>query len=161
MTMIIANNREELQKIVRQDLGELEPIKQLWVAHSTAEKNRNISGLINTLTPDCEYRVAGYDKVWKGHSEAEEFYFGLLGAIDEVDFKAYAAKITPECLSEKAMVTGIFLQPWMNLKPTGGPVEFEVEIDFPYDKKTGLFKGENVRLPNIEQYLEKYQIKSK
>ena len=41
------------------DPVEVAEIRELWKVHSIAEDNRDLPGLISTLTEDCVYTVAG------------------------------------------------------------------------------------------------------
>lgn len=41
------------------DLDEYVEIRELWKTHSIAEDNRDLPGLISTLTEDCVYEVVG------------------------------------------------------------------------------------------------------
>ena len=41
------------------DRDEFEEIRELWKGHSIAEDNRDLPGLISTLTDDCVYEVMG------------------------------------------------------------------------------------------------------
>ena len=41
------------------DPDEVAEIRELWKVHSIAEDNRDLPGLISTLTEDCVYSVAG------------------------------------------------------------------------------------------------------
>jgi len=49
-------------------------IKRLWVRHSIAEDNRDLDGLISTLTDDCVYEIVPTGQRWTGHDGARAFY---------------------------------------------------------------------------------------
>ena len=49
------------------DPDEVAEIRELWKIHSIAEDNRDLPGLISTLTEDCVYSVAGTGARWEGH----------------------------------------------------------------------------------------------
>ena len=49
---------------------EHDAIRELWKTHSKAEDNRDIAGLLSTLTRDCVYTVAGTGARWEGHEGA-------------------------------------------------------------------------------------------
>ena len=52
---------ERILELLRRpsDPDEHEEIRELWKTHSIAEDNRDLPGLISTLTEDCVYTVAG------------------------------------------------------------------------------------------------------
>ena len=52
------------------DADEYTEIRELWKAHSIAEDNRDLPGLIATLTEDCVYEVMGSGARWEGHDGA-------------------------------------------------------------------------------------------
>ena len=62
------------------DPDEVAEIRELWKVHSIAEDNRDLPGLISTLTEDCVYTVAGTGVRWEGHEGATRFYTELLTA---------------------------------------------------------------------------------
>ena len=49
------------------DVEEYAEIRELWKTHSIAEDNRDLPGLISTLTDDCVYEVMGTGARWEGH----------------------------------------------------------------------------------------------
>ena len=46
------------------DVAEYAEIRELWKAHSIAEDNRDLPGLISTLSEDCVYEVMGTGARW-------------------------------------------------------------------------------------------------
>ena len=44
-----------------------EGIRELWKRHSVAEDNRDLPGLISTLTEDCVYEIRPGGQRWQGH----------------------------------------------------------------------------------------------
>ena len=60
---------EDIRDLIRRDLsaGELDEIRELWKRHSIAEDERDLPGLISTLTPDCVYELAQTGHRWEGH----------------------------------------------------------------------------------------------
>ena len=48
------------------DPEEHEAIRELWKRHSISEDNRDIAGLLSTLTDDCAYELVGTEHVWHG-----------------------------------------------------------------------------------------------
>ena len=56
------------------DAAEHEAIRELWKRHSKAEDNRDLPGLISTLTDDCVYELVQTGHRWEGHEGAARFY---------------------------------------------------------------------------------------
>ena len=71
-----------LRKPVAKD--EYQEIRELWKQHSIAEDNRDLPGLISTLTEDCVYEVMGTGARWEGHAGATRFYTELLTAFPDI-----------------------------------------------------------------------------
>ena len=134
--------RELLRRPV--DSDEYHAIRELWKSHSIAEQNRDVPGLMATLTEDCVYEIVGTGHVWKGHEGATAFYAGLLGAFPDIDFHLTDIVIGPQGVCEEARVTGTHEADWLDYKASGGPVEFGVVIFFPWDPDQRLFRGEKV-----------------
>ena len=67
---------EQILELLRRpvDLDEFDEIRELWKVHSKAEDNRDLPGLISTLTEDCVYEVMGTGARWEGHEGAARFY---------------------------------------------------------------------------------------
>ena len=61
-------------------------IRELWKRHSIAEENRDLPGLLSTLTEDCVYELVQTGHRWEGREGAARFYGGLLGAFPDIDF---------------------------------------------------------------------------
>ena len=87
--------------LLRRDLdqAEYDEIRELWKAHSIAEDNRDLPGLIATLTDDCVYELVQTGDRWEGHEGAARFYTQLLTAFpDEIarvsrDFELRALRV--------------------------------------------------------------------
>ncbi len=136
----------DIKQLLNRELipGEYEKIRELWKAHSIAEDNHNIEGLIATLTEDCEYRLVQTGNSWKGHSGAADFYTTLLTAFPDIHFDLQNIVIGPQGVMEEAHVTGTHRQQWLNFPATGNPVEFDVVIFFPWDREQQKFQGERI-----------------
>ncbi|MGE5802156.1 MAG: ester cyclase [Gemmatimonadota bacterium] len=119
-------------------------IRELWKAHSIAEDQRDIAGLIATLTPDCVYEVFPDGGRWEGHAGATRFYLELLGAFPDIHFDLQTIVIGPQGVCEEARVTGTHKAKWLDRQPTGEMVEFRVVIFFPWDPEKKKFAGERV-----------------
>jgi predicted ester cyclase len=126
------------------DPGEYEAIRALWKQHSKAEDQRDIAGLLATLTDDCVYELVGTEHRWEGHEGATRFYAGLLSAFPDIDFQLTDIVIGPQGVCEEADVTGTHEADWLDYKATGERVEFRVAIFFPWDPEAKLFRGEKV-----------------
>ena len=87
------------------DPDEVAEIRELWKVHSIAEDNRDLPGLISTLTEDCVYTVAGTGARWEGHEGAARFYTELLTAFPDIHFDLDYIVIGPQGVCEEAVVT--------------------------------------------------------
>jgi SnoaL-like domain len=134
--------RELLRRPV--DSTEYEAIRELWKRHSKAEDQRDLPGLLSTLTEDCLYEIVGTEHVWEGHEGASRFYGGLLGAFPDIDFQLTDIVIGPQGVVEEANVTGTHEQDWLEFEGAGERVEFKVVIFFPWDPAQKLFRGERI-----------------
>ena len=133
----------ELMKL-EVDPAEVQAVYELWKQHSKAEDNRDIGGLLATLTDDCVYEIIGWPERWEGHDGATRFYTGLLSAFPDIDFSLTDIVVGPQGVVEEARVTGTHEQEWLDLEPSGERVEFTVVIFFPWDRERRLFRGEKV-----------------
>ena len=78
-----------------------------------AEDNRDLPGLISTLTEDCVYELVQTGHRWEGHEGAARFYGGLLGAFPDIDFQLTDIVIGPQGVCEEADVTGTHEAEWL------------------------------------------------
>ena len=146
--------KEMLNKKV--DLEEYEEIKSLWKAHSIAEDNRNIDGLMATLTEDCRYEIPQIGKIYYNKEGATQFYHDLLGAFPDIDFRLTQIYIGPQGVVEEAKVKATHEKDWLVLPASGEEVEFETAIFFPWDSKVKRFKGERVYFNFDRKFYKKY-----
>lgn len=123
---------------------EYHEVRELWKHHSISEDNRDIAGLMSTLTDDCVYELVQTGHRWEGKPGATSFYMELLGAFPDIVFNLSDIVIGPQGVFEMADVTGTHQGPWLGVEPTNQPVEFKVVIYFPWDPHAKLFKGEKV-----------------
>ncbi|MEK6274975.1 MAG: nuclear transport factor 2 family protein [Actinomycetota bacterium] len=128
------------------DPDEYDAIRELWKRHSIAEDERDIAGLLSTLTDDCVYEIVGTEHAWHGHDGAKRFYGGLLGAFPDIDFQLTDIVIGPQGVCEEANVTATYEADWLDFPATGEHVEFGVVIFFPWDGDQKLFRGERVHV---------------
>jgi predicted ester cyclase len=124
--------------------GEYEVIRELWKRHSIAEDERDIAGLLSTLTEDCVYELAGTEHAWHGHEGAARFYMHLLSAFPDIDFTLRNIVIGPQAVCEEADVTATHEQDWLDLPAAGRRVSFKVVIFFPWSPRARRFEGERV-----------------
>src|SRR4051812_5510460 len=101
------------------DPGEHDRIRELWKVHSIAEDNRDLPGLISTLTEDCVYEVMGTGARWEGHEGATRFYPELLTAFPDIPFDLDYIVIGPQGVCEEARVTATHAGRWLTHEPTG------------------------------------------
>jgi predicted ester cyclase len=121
-----------------------EEIRDLWKRHSIAEDERDIAGLLSTLSENCVYELAGTEHVWRGHEGATRFYMELLQAFPDIRFTLRNIVIGPQGVCEEADVTATHERDWLDLRATGKRVSFTVVIFFPWDPDAGRFSGERV-----------------
>jgi predicted ester cyclase len=133
------------------DLIRLEPtpeeydaVRELWKRHSIAEDERDLPGLLATLTEDCVYELVQTGHRWEGHEGAARFYMGLLGGFPDIHFQLTNIVIGPQGVSEEADVTGTHEAEWLGVPPTGEQLAWQVTIFFPWDQEQRLFRGERV-----------------
>ena len=100
--------REEVIEQLRRDVSQEEhdEIRELWKKHSIAEDNRDLPGLISTLTDDCVYEVRPDGARWEGHDGAARFYTELLTAFPDIHFDLTDIVIGPQGVCEWARVSG-------------------------------------------------------
>jgi predicted ester cyclase len=137
----------ELMKL-EVDPAEVQSVYELWKQHSIAEDNRDIGGLLATLTDDCVYEIVGTPERWEGHDGATRFYTGLLTAFPDIRFDLTDIVVGPQGVVEEAQVTATHEREWLDWEPPEGRlgerVEFRVVIFFPWDRERRLFRGEKV-----------------
>jgi predicted ester cyclase len=138
--------RDDVRELIRRDPvpEEHEAIRELWKRHSIAEDNRDLPGLLSTLTQDCVYELVQTGHRWEGHEGAARFYAGLLGGFPDIDFRLTNIVIGPQGVCEEAGVTGTFENEWLGVQPTGERLAWQVTIFFPWDREQRLFSGERV-----------------
>jgi steroid delta-isomerase-like uncharacterized protein len=124
--------------------SEHEEIRELWKRHSIAEDERDLPGLISTLTEDCVYELVQTGHRWEGHEGAARFYMELLGAFPDIHFDLTHIVIGPQGVCEEADVTGTHEAAWLEFPPSGERLSWKVVIFFPWDADRRLFRGERV-----------------
>jgi predicted ester cyclase len=142
----MADPRDDVRELIRRDPvpEEHDAIRELWKRHSIAEDNRDLPGLLSTLTEDCVYELVQTGHRWEGHEGAARFYAGLLGGFPDIDFQLTNIVIGPQGVCEEADVTGTFENEWLGVTPTGERLSWQVTIFFPWDREQRLFSGERV-----------------
>jgi predicted ester cyclase len=132
--------------MIRRDLmpGEYDEIRRLWKRHSIAEDQRDLPGLISTLTEDCVYEIPPSGHRWEGHDGARRFYTELLAAFPDIHFELTDIVIGPQGVFEAARVSGTHRSEWLGAAPSGEKLSWRVVIFFPWDRERRLFTGERV-----------------
>jgi predicted ester cyclase len=139
------SDREIISQLRRRITPELyKQIRQEWKTHSIAEDQRDIAGLMSTLTEDCVYELVNTGTKWHGKEGATRFYTGLLAAFPDIYFDLQNIVIGPQGVFEEAHVTATHTGDWLDYKATGQPIEFEVLILFPWDMEKEKFSGERI-----------------
>ena len=141
----------DVRELLRLDLDarEYDEIRELWKRHSIAEDNRNLPGLIATLTPDCVYELAGTRHRWEGHAGATRFYSELLAAFPDIHFELTTIVIGPQGVCEEARVTGTHEREWLGVSARGERLAWTVVIFFPWDRDRRLFHGEKIYVDGL------------
>jgi predicted ester cyclase len=139
-------DRDRVLELIRRDVTEADyaDVRELWKRHSLSEDERDVPGLLSTLTDDCVYEVVGTGYRWEGHEGATRFYVQLLTAFPDIDFALTDIVIGPQGVCEEATVTATHERDWLDYAASGRPVEFTVVIFFPWDPERRLFRGEKV-----------------
>jgi hypothetical protein len=140
--------RDQLRR--RLDAATYDEIRGLWKQHSIAEENRDLPGLIGTLTAECTYEIPAWSRRWDGHAGATEFYSGLLTAFPDIHFALTEIVIGPQGVCEEAIVTGTHERPWLDVPAAGRQLQFQVVIFFPWDERARLFAGERVHVYGLD-----------
>ena len=144
---------DEMVELIRREATpeEHEEIRALWKKHSIAEDERDLPGLMSTLTDDCVYELRQTGHRWEGHEGATRFYIGLLGAFPDIHFDLISIVIGPQGVCEEAVVTATHEARWLRYEPTGERLTWQNAIFFPWDPAARKFKGEvvytDLRLP--------------
>jgi len=136
----------DVRDLIRLEVSEAEylEIRDLWKRHSIAEDERDVPGLIATLTDDCVYELVQTGDRWEGHDGAAQFYMELLTAFPDIRFDLTDIVIGPQGVCEEADVSATHAAPWLGVEPTGEHVSWKVVIWFPWDQERRLFRGEKV-----------------
>jgi predicted ester cyclase len=139
-------SHEAVVELLRRDVdpAEYDEIRELWKTHSIAEDNRDLPGLISTLTDDCVYELVPGGPRWEGHEGATRFYTQLLTAFPDIHFDLQTIVIGPQGVFEQAHVTATHERDYIGLPATGERIEFETVIYFPWDQEKRKFRGEQV-----------------
>jgi len=139
--------REQLERPL--DLPLYHEIRALWKRHSVAEENRDLPGLIATLSADCVYEIPAWKQRWEGHAGATQFYNGLLTAFPDIHFALTEIVIGPQGVCEEALVTATHEREWLGRAGTGQHLQFSVVIFFPWNAEQRLFAGERIHLSGL------------
>ena len=121
-----------------------EQIRSLWISHSISEDNRDLQGLINTLSEDCVYELIPTGQKWEGHEGARNFYTSFLGAFPDVKFNMTDIVIGPQGVFEVTTMTGTHKGTWAGMEATGKQVKSEIIIHFPWNPTAQKFSGERI-----------------
>jgi steroid delta-isomerase-like uncharacterized protein len=144
---------EDVRELLRREVdpAEYDAIRELWKRHSIAEDERDLPGLISTLTDDCVYELVDQDARWEGHEGAARFYTELLSAFPDIHFDLTQIVIGPQGVCEEANVTGTHRGAWLGVPPSGERLSWRVVIFFPWDPERRLFEGERVYTQGLAQ----------
>jgi steroid delta-isomerase-like uncharacterized protein len=137
---------DDVRDLLRRDVApeEYTEIRELWKRHSIAEDERDLPGLISTLTEDCVYELVQTGHRWDGHDGAARFYMELLAAFPDIHFDLTDIVIGPQGVCEEANVSGTHETAWLGFPASGQRMTWKVVIFFPWDPELRLFRGEKV-----------------
>src|SRR5262249_19819422 len=124
------------------DVDEYAEIRELWKVHSIAEDNRDLPGLISTLTENCVYEVMGSGARWEGHEGAARFYTELLTAFPDIHFDLEYIVIGPQGVCEEARVKATQKGRWLEHEPSGERLEWRHATFFPRGPGSASVKGQ-------------------
>jgi steroid delta-isomerase-like uncharacterized protein len=144
LAAVSARAREQLRRELTPEA--YSEIRELWKRHSIAEEQRDLPGLIATLSEDCVYEIPEWERRWEGHEGATRFYTELLSAFPDIHFALTDIVIGPQGVCEEAVVTATHERPWLDVPARGERLEFRVVIFFPWDAEARLFAGERVHV---------------
>jgi hypothetical protein len=147
----VASERAREQLALASDPDLYGEIRELWKRHSIAEENRDVPGLISTLTEDCVYEIPAWGERWEGHEGAAAFYNALLTSFPDIHFALTEIVIGPQGVCEEAVVTATHARDWLGVAATGRHLQFTVVIFFPWDVARRLFQGERVHVFGLTQ----------
>jgi SnoaL-like domain len=145
----VASERARQQLRRQVDPQNYDEVRELWKRHSIAEENRDLPGLIATLTEDCVYEIPAWKQRWEGHEGATGFYNGLLTAFPDIHFALTEIVIGPQGVCEEALVAATHERDWLSVKATGRRLEFTVVIFFPWHTEGRLFAGERIHVSGL------------
>jgi hypothetical protein len=136
----------DVRDLIRRDVSvaDYDEIRELWKRHSIAEDERDLPGLISTLTEDCIYELVQTGHRWEGRQGAARFYTELLSAFPDIHFDLRDIVIGPQGVCEEADVTATHDGEWLGFAPSGARLAWKVVIFFPWDPGRRLFQGEKV-----------------
>jgi predicted ester cyclase len=143
---------EAILELLHRDVTaeEYHEVRELWKRHSIAEDERDLPGLLSTLTEDCVYELVQTGDRWERHDGAARFYTELLSAFPDIHFALTDIVIGPQGVCEQADVTGTHRAEWLGQPASGERLEWKVAIFFPWDPQARLFKGERVWVDRAE-----------
>ena len=143
--------RDAVVELIRRELdpAEYAEVRELWKRHSIAEDERDLPGLLSTLTEDCVYELPQTGHRWEGHEGAAQFYLGLLSAFPDIHFDLTDIVIGPQGVCEEARVIGTHEGDWLGYPATRERLEWRVVIFFPWDRERRKFRGEKVYVDGI------------
>ena len=143
---------EQLRRDITPEL--YSQIREEWKTHSIAEDNRDIAGLMSTLTDDCVYEIVQTGNIWRGKEGATQFYTELLTAFPDIQFDLQHIVIGPQGVWEEAHATATHQGDWLDYPATGKKVGFDVTIFFPWDMEKQKFAGERVHVFSLGDLLK-------
>src|SRR5205823_8046968 len=118
-------------ELIRREPTDHDAIRELWKKHSIAEDERDLPGLISTLTPDCVYELVQTGHRWEGHEGATRFSTELLPAFPDIRFDLPDIVIGPQGVCEEANVPPPHAPDRLGSPPPGERLAGKAIICFP------------------------------
>lgn len=145
-------SERDIRKLLTLDVDpeEYKRIRRLWIQHSKAEDQRDLDGLIATLTEDCVYEMETTGQRWEGHAGARRFYTEFLGAFPDVHFDLTGIVIGPQGVIEVADMTGTHQGDWAGFPASGQSIQLSIVIYFPWDREAEKFSGEEIYFDGLQ-----------
>ena len=101
------------------DVDEYAEIRELWKTHSIAEDNRDLPGLISTLTEDCVYEVMGTGaRAGRAMTERRALHRVAHG-VPDIHFDLEYIVIGPQGVCEEACVSATHEAKWSRARADG------------------------------------------
>jgi hypothetical protein len=118
--------------------------EKLFVPHSWEEEKRQLEIIRSTMTDDCVYEVKNTGERLEGWDGALQFYKSFLAVLSGMQWVPQTVVIGPQGILDVADMTATQEAPFGGIDQTGGQVQLEWVIYFPWDPAQKKFEGEMI-----------------